>query len=74
MPTTTNSLDKFKLQYEQYNETKTDLTHIRNHTRDLWVRTCDALSDIRRKISRLGRRTGSAAVGGRSSRRRAQQQ
>lgn len=58
----TNSLDKFKLQYERYNETKTDLTHIHNYARSLWVRSCDALSDLGRKIRRLGRRAVSPDV------------
>lgn len=51
------SLDGYKLKYEHIKQTKIQRIKIRNRARSLWVRTCDTLSDFKRKIFRLGSRT-----------------
>lgn len=56
-----DSLDVYELGYERYSETKKERTHIHRHSRDLWVRICDAFVDIRRRTTR-SRRARHAAV------------
>jgi hypothetical protein len=42
-------------------ETKTDKQH-HGDTRSLWIRSCDAISDFKRKVFRLARHMGSFKV------------
>lgn len=58
----TKSLDRHRLHYERYNETKKDITHIHNYASSLWVRSCDAISNIGRKVHRLARHTNRIKV------------
>lgn len=57
MDSITNSLDGHRLKYEHIKQTKTQRTYIHHYARSLWVRTCDTLSDFKRKVFRLGSRT-----------------
>lgn len=49
----TNSLDKHKLHYERYNETKADLTNIHKYSRNMWVYICDATSGLLQRLHRV---------------------
>lgn len=51
------SLDKLKVSYERLTETKMVKTRIHRDTRGAYVRVCDFVSDVWRRLRHLGNRT-----------------